>query len=141
MGIKPIFCFRDLGSGKELNAFQGLIRQSDLVIVVCTPLLKKKCDTRQKMPIGVAQEIRLAIERYNDADKYETIYPIYLKGNRKSSCPSDFLEPILGTKFSILDKSTESSVFTYYSNAFELFGGMCGIPRVKSREIKKQFFI
>ena len=139
MGIKPIFCFRDLGPGKELNAFQGEIRQSDVVIVICTPLLKKKCDSRRSIPVGATQEIRLAKERYNDADKYETIYPIYLKGDRKSSCPSEFFEPILGTKFSILDKSTESSVFTYYSNAFELFGNMCDIPREKSREIKDQF--
>ena len=139
IGIKSIFCLRDLGPGKELNAFQGLIRQSDLVIVVCTPLLKRKCDARCRMPVGVAQEIRLVIERYNDVGKYETIYPIYFKGDRKSSCPSEFLEPILGTRFSILDKSTESSVFTYYSNAFELFGEMRGITRERSREIKKKF--
>ena len=43
IGIKPIFCFSDLGPSKELSAFQGLIRQSNLVIVICTPLLKKKC--------------------------------------------------------------------------------------------------
>ena len=139
IGIKPIFYLSDLGPGKELSVFQGLIRQSDLVIVVCTPLLKKKCDACLKNPIGVVQEIRLAIERYNDADKYETIYPIYLKGNRYSSCPSVFLEPIVGLEFSMLDKSTEFSVFNYYSNAFELFRVMLGIPRKKSREIKEQF--
>ena len=139
MGIKPIFYLSDLGPGKELSAFQGLIRQSDLVIVICTPLLKKKCDAFSKNPAGIAQEIRLLIERYNDTDKYETIYPIYLKGDRKSSCPSVFIEPIVGAKFSILDKSTEFSVFTYYFNALELFGEMCGIPRKKSQEIKEQF--
>ena len=139
VGIEPIFPLRDLGPGKERNAFQGKIRRSDLVIVVCTPLLKDKCDAQGNVLDEVAQEIRLAIGRYNDADKYETIYPIYLKGDRGSSCPSDFFEPIVGTEFSILDKSTESSVFNYYSNAFKLFGNMCDIPIKKSREIKEQF--
>ena len=139
MGIKPMFCLSNLGQGKELSAFQGLIRQSDLVIVICTPLLKKKCDVQNKNPTRVAQEIRLLMERYNDTAKYKTIYPIYFKGNRQSSCPSVFLKPIIGAEFSILDKSTEFSVFTYYSNAFELFGGMCGIARKKIREVKEQF--
>ena len=139
MGIEPIFRFRELGPGQELNVFQGLIRESNLVIIVCTPLLKKKCYDCRKMPIGVAQEIRIALERYNDEDKYETIYPLYLKGDRKSSCPSVFLEPIVGAEFSILDKNTEFSVFTYYSNAFELFGSMHGITIEKSREVKEQF--
>ena len=137
--IEPIFCFNDLGPGRELNAFQGLIRETDLVVVVCTPALKKKCDVRSKQPVGSAQEIRLAIERYNEASKYETLYLIYL-GDRKSSCPSVFFEPILGTRFSILDKSTEPSVFNYYSNAFELFGNMCDdIHRKGSRVIKNDF--
>ena len=139
MGIKPIFCFSDIKPSKEPNDFQGLISQSNLAIVVCTPLLKKKCDACYKNPTGVAQEIRLLIERYNDADKYETIYPIYLKGDRKSSCPSVFLEPSLGTEFSILDNSTELNVLNYYSSAFELFGKVCGISSKKSQEIKKQF--
>ena len=92
-----------------------------------------------RIQLEFAQEIKLAIERYNYAGKYETIYPIYFKGDHKSSCPSIFLESIVGTEFSILDKSTEPSVFAYYSNSFELFEKMCGIPSKKSREIKEQF--
>ena len=139
MGINPIVCFRDLRPDKNLNAFQGKIRQSNLVIVICTPLLKKKCDAHHKNPTGVVQEIRLILERCNDANRSETIYPIYLKGDCKSSCPSEFFEPILETEFSIIDKNTAYNVFNYYSNAFELFGNMCGIPIEKSREIKEQF--
>jgi tetratricopeptide (TPR) repeat protein len=139
IGIKPVFCLRDFGTGKELNPFQGLIRGADQVIVICTPHLKQKCDARKKAPTGVAQEIRLCIERYNDADKYETIFPLYLKGDRKLSCPSVFLEPILGTRFTSFDKSTESSVFSYYASAFELFGRMRGIQRETSRKMKDEF--
>ena len=139
IGIKPLFCFRDLGPGKELNSFQGLIRDADQVIIVCTPDLKKKCDARKKAPTGVAQEIRLAQERYNDPEKYQTIFPLYLKGERKSSCPSVFFEPILGTKFTFLDKSNEASVFSYYPSIFELLGVMRGIPRERSRQIKQDF--
>ena len=140
IGIKPISCFGDLGYIKKFRVFQDLIRKSNLVIVACTPLLKKKCDSRRNNPTGVAQEIKLVIEHYNYAGNYDTIYPIYLKGDRKSSCPSVFLEPIVGAGVSVLDKSTESSVFTYYTNAFELFGKMCGISDKKSQEIKEQFF-
>ena len=64
-GVKPLFCFRDLGPGKELNNFQGAIRNADQVIIICTPDLKQKCDKRIKAPIGVALEIRLAQRDYS----------------------------------------------------------------------------
>ena len=137
MGIQPLFCFRDLSPGKsELNNFQWLIRRADQVMIVCTPDLKRICEERKKNPIGVAQEIRLAKERYNDSDKYETIFLLYLKGDRKETCPSEFFEPIQGSK---LNESKESSILSYYENAFELFGGMRNIPGETSRKIKENF--
>ena len=139
MGIQPLFCFRDVNPGNaELNNFQGLIRRADQVVIACTPDLKRKCEERKTAPTGVAQEIRLAKERYNDSDKYETIFLLYLKGERKESCPSEFFEPIQGIK---LNKSQESSVFSYYENAFEFFGGMRNIPRNISRQIKDDFLL
>jgi NB-ARC domain len=139
MGIKPLFCFKDLGVRKDLNGFQYLIRRADQVIIVCTPELKKKCDERKKAPTGVALKIRLAQERYNNPDKYKTIFLLYVKGDRKSVCPWVFIEPILGTKFTYLEKSTEASALSYYSSAFELLGGMRKIPREQSRKIKEDF--
>ena len=140
MGIKPIFCFSDLKTGgAELNDFQVKIRSADKVIYACTPGLKAKCDERKEAPTGVAQEIRLARERYNDANKYETNFILYLKGSRKDSCPSEFFEPILGTKLSYVDKIQEASIFGYYASAFELLGSIRDVPREISRLEKENF--
>ena len=142
MGIQPLFCFRELIPGKgDLNNFQSLIRGADQVMIACTPDLRRKCEESRKAPIGVAQEIRLARERYNDPDKYETNFLLYLKGNQKTSCPDVFFEPIQGTALTFLEKSQESSVFSYYENAFEFFGGMRNIPRKISRQIKDDFLL
>ena len=140
MGIQPLFCFRDLDPGKgELNVFQSLVRGADQVMIACTPGLKRKCEEGRKVPIGVSQEIRLARQRYNDPDKYETNFLLYLKGNQKTSCPDVFFEPIQGATFTVLEKSQESSVFNYYENAFEFFGGMRGISRTISRQVRDSF--
>ena len=142
MGIQPLFCLRDLNPGRgELNNFQSLIREADQVMIVCTPDLKRKCEERKKNPTGVAQEIRLARQRYNDIDKYETNFILYLKGDQKISCPDVFFEPILGTTLTCLDKSQESSIFSYYASTFELFGGMRNIPRTVSRQVKEDFLL
>ena len=139
MGIQPLFCFKDLNHGEgELNNFQGLIRRADQVMIVCTPDLKRKCKEREKNPVGVAQEIHLVKERYNDADKYGSTSLLYLKGTQKESCPSEFFEPILGIK---LNQSQETSILNYYEIAFELFGGMRNIPREISRKIRKDFLL
>ena len=139
MGIQSLFCFRDLNPGPgDLSNFQSLIRGTDQVIVVCTPNLKRICEERKKNPTGVAQEIRLTIGRYNDSDKYETIFLLYLKGDRKESCPSEFFESIEGSK---LNESQETSVLSYYANAFEFLGGMRNIPRETSRKIKENFLL
>ena len=142
MGIQPLFCFRDLNPGKgDLNNFQSLIRGADQVMIVCTPDLKRKCEEGRKAPMGVAQEIRLARQRYNDSDKYETNFLLYLKGNKKTSCPDVFFEPIQGTTLTLLKKSKKLSVLSYYENAFEFFGGMRNIPRIISREIRDDFLL
>lgn len=141
VGVKPVFCLERLGPGKELNAFQSLGRHQDRVIVVCTPHAKNECLKREKSPIGMAQEIRLIRERYNDPKLYETIYPIYLKGEREKACPSDFFEPILGTRFTCLERSTNASVFSYYSPAFELFGALKGISRRLIRRKREEFLM
>ena len=65
-GIKPIFCFRELSQGQDLDNFQEIARSADLVIIACTPNLKTKCDERIKAITGVAQEVRMIKIRYND---------------------------------------------------------------------------
>lgn len=139
VGVAPLFCFRQLGPGKELNRFQQLIRFSDLVVVMCTHDLKKKCVERESAPVGVAQEIRLAQERYNDIGKNETIYPFYLQGDRGAVCPSPFFEPILGTNLTLFDNNCSSAFYSYYSVIFETFGNMRNVPRPFSREVKELF--
>lgn len=138
-GIDPIVCFRQLDSGKDLNIFQARIRYTDLVLLICTPLLKDKCEKRKDASVGSVQEVRLAQERYNDKNLKDSIFPIYLKGDHRTVCPSPFFEPILGTNFTIFDRMTTTQLFNYYGSAFELFGAMRGVKRQKSREIKRAF--
>lgn len=134
--VDPVFCLKQFGPGKELNAFQAMIRTTDKVVVICTPLLKQSCFERQTSPTGVAQEIRLAKERYNDREKFETIFPVFLKGERKEVLPDSFFEPILGT---VLNENG-NVVWSYYAQAFELFAGIRGIERSEARKIKESFF-
>lgn len=134
--VDPVFCLKQFGPGKELNAFQAMIRTTSKVVVVCTPRLKQFCVERQTSPTGSAQEIRLAKERYNDKEKYETIFPIFLKGERQEVLPDPFFEPILGT---VLNQN-EDGVLSYYSHAFELFAGIRGVERSEARKIKDGFF-
>lgn len=140
-GIVPLFCCRHLCDGMDLNEFQQQIRTADLVAIICTRDLKEKFDNRKQAPIGVAQEIRLAQERYNDPDKNGTNFPIYLKGDHRTVCPSPLFEPILGRKFTFFERSTPTQLFSYYSGAFELFGSMLNIERDVSRRIKESFLV
>ncbi len=137
-GVCPLFCFKDLNPGDDLNRFQCLIRTADLAAIICTPGLKKKCDERGDSPIGVAQEVRLARERYNDSDKKGTIYPIYL-GELFASCPDPFFEPIFRTCLTFFEGSHDMQFLGYYGAAFELFGAMKGLRRYVSREIREDF--
>ncbi|MCB1073700.1 MAG: tetratricopeptide repeat protein, partial [Chlamydiia bacterium] len=137
VGVKPIFCSRDLNVGQDLSSFQELARNADQVVVVCTPELKEKYEERKKAPVGLAQEIRIIKERYNDEDKANTIFPIYLKGSRKEACPTAYFEPIFGTKFN--NAATDVSQFHYFLNAFELFASMRNIERETATSIRDAF--
>lgn len=136
IGMEPIICFEKLVLGMDLNQFQAQIRKTDQVILICTPQLKETCDKRNetKAITGVAMEIRLMIERFNDPEKHGKIFPIYLKGERKFACPSVFIEPVLGSNIS------QDDTLQYYSGVFELFGAMRGIERGDIRnKIKPDF--
>ena len=140
IGIKPIVCFRELGPGKERDYFQNLIKQSDFAIIICTPLLKKKCDAcRNKATDGVAEEIRLIFHNYNKPKKAFKIGHICFKGDFKSSYPLGFFEPVARKRANMLNVSFGASVFKYYSKFFRIFGRMCGIVMERSRDIKLQF--
>ena len=75
--------------------------------------------------------------RYNDEDKADTIFPIYLKGTRKESLPTAYFEAIFGAKFAPF--SNNSFEFNYFSNAFDLFTAMREISREDSRSFRNIF--
>ena len=130
VGIKPLFCFRDLVVGKDLISFEELIRTADQAAIICTPLLKQKCEERELAPIGVAQEIRIAKERYGDSSKAGTNYLIYFNSEPDSACPSPVFSP------SFYAKCTASN---YYLNLFEAFATMKGVYRESARKLKAEF--
>lgn len=131
--IKPIFCFRNLSQGQDLDNFQEIARSADLVIIACTPDFKTKYEERKKAPVGLAQEIRMIKGRYHDEEKAHTIFPLYLKGTIEEALPTAYLQPIFGAVFA------GSSDINYFSNAFELLSAMRKVPRETARNIKKAF--
>ena len=134
--VKTIFAPEDLNLGTDLNNFQTQIRNSEFAIIACTPLLKKKIDEQQNALTGPTLEIKLAIERLNDTEKCETTYPIYLKGDKKSSCPSACLKLLVGKKLNISGKNTD---FNYYFDAFNIFARMRKVNQKKLEKIKYNF--
>ena len=136
VGVKTIFAPKALKIGADLNNFQGQIRDTEFAIIACTPLLKKKFGRRIKAPAGSTLEIKLALERFKDPEKYETTYLIYLKGDHQSSCPSVFLEPFFGKKLNISGKNTD---FNYYSHTLNFFAWMRRVNEEKFKKIEGDF--
>ena len=139
MGIVPLFCFTQFGPGRALNRFQSLIRFADSVVIMCTPELKKKCDERVDNPTGAAMEVFLATGRSAESEKWKTIYPVYLKGSYPDLCPHPYFEQHLGVNFTVFGNSTPSKLYSYYADAFELFGSIRAIDRSQSRAAKRAF--
>lgn len=135
-GIEPVISFRELLFGTSLNAFQVKIRHTDKVAVLCTPALKKKCEDRVENPTGSAGEIRLAIERFNDKKFHNSIFPVFLKGERQDALPTPFFEPI----FAPVLNEANAVVWTYYFNAFHLFAAIKGGIDRESAEAKRDEF-
>ena len=134
--IKTIFAPEDLKFGDDFNNFQTQVRESEFAIIACTPLLKKKFNEQQNAPTGSTLEIKLAIERLQDSTKHETTCLMYLKGDKKSSCPSVCLELIFGKKLNISGKNTD---FNYYSDALNIFANMRKVNKEKLKEIENNF--
>lgn len=142
--VEPVVCFKQFGPGKNLDAFQARIQETDKVVIVCTPLLRELCNERKENPTGSAMEVHLAVERFTkkkelntiEKDENGTIFLVHLKGERERVVPHFLFNPILGTD---LNKDGKL-VWSYYSHAFELFGAIRGIDRQNARSIKRIFF-
>ncbi len=74
--------------------------------------------------------------RYNDEDKADTIFPIYLKGTQKKALPTAYFESIFGAKFAPFKEAFE---FNYFSNAFDLFSAMRKVSREDGRGLREVF--
>ena len=136
IGVEIIFAPDKLKIGSNLRNFQGQICETEFVIIACTPNLREKCIKQMRSPDGPNQEIKLAIERFKDLEKYETTYLIYLKGDHQSSCPSVFFEPFVGKKLNISGKNTD---FDYYLHSLTFFASMRNVEEEKLRQIKNDF--
>ncbi len=139
IGIEPVYGPWDLSHDMDLNAFQSQIRHTDLALIVCTPGLKKKCTERVKAITGCVQEVRIALERYNDDDKQGTLFTVLLHGKRKDCIPTPILEPIFAAKFEVLNNERTTELYDYYSKAFRMFASLAGIPSKDAGELKEAF--
>ncbi len=137
IGVTPIYAAQDLSHISDYKSFQEKISSADKVIVICTPELKAKC--MSDPPMGVAEEIRLVRERYGKSELAGGISLLYLQGNRQTSCPSPFLEPIFAGQYATSDHPIEKRAFNYYEMAFELFAPLKGIPNREALEFKDEF--
>ncbi|MBP7073889.1 MAG: NACHT domain-containing protein [Rhabdochlamydiaceae bacterium] len=137
--IHPISTLRNLSYVDDFSDFQKKIRESDHVIVVCTPSLKNKCDQNREAPGGVAQEVRFSQERYRNPTKNREISLLYLEGDRTTACPSSFFEPVFASQYSPLDLPTKNRVFNYYNIVFELIGSIKKVSNQTVHQIKSLF--
>ncbi len=137
IGVSPIYATQDLCSTNDYKSFQEKISSADKVVIICTPELKQKCTTDH--PMGIAHEIRLVRERYDKSTLAGGISLLYLLGNRQTSCPDPFLEPIFAGQYATEDQPIEKTVFNYYEMAFELFAPMKGLSNLEALEIKECF--
>lgn len=136
--IIPISNLRNL-SFVDDSDFHKQIRESDHVIVICTPSLKKKCDQDEEAQQGVAQEIRLSQERRLTPTQNKGISILYMEGDRSSACPSSLSEPTFAGQYNPLYFLGSGSVFNYYNIAFELIGAIKHISYQAVQQIKSQF--
>ena len=79
----------ELKTGDELTEFiENSIRESNYILVICTPEYKKRANTRKENPTGVAYEARILADHvYN---KTKIIIPIIQVGDLNSM--PDFLK-------------------------------------------------
>lgn len=134
-GFQPVVSLKQLSAGKELNAFQAMIRTSDYAVVIKTPLLQKKCTDRHKRPTGVAREIQIALERQTEK-QVASSETIVSKGALTVSLRPPFFVPKQGTV--LID--SEEIIGSYYVRAFELFSAFKGINQSEAQNIKTSFF-
>ncbi len=137
IGVTPIYAAQDLSHIGDYKSFQEKISSANKVVVICTPELKAKC--MSDPPMGVAEEIRLVIGRYEKSELAGGISLLYLQGNRQTSCPSPFLEPIFAGQHATADQPIEKTIFNYYDRAFEFFAPLTGLSNLKALEIKECF--
>lgn len=145
MGIEPIYGPWHLAHGGSLNSFQSKIRDSDLALIIGTPRLKDICTERfkeERAITGSAQEIQIAQERYNDADKNGTIFTLTLHGKRKDCIPTPMLESIFTGKLEVTEEK-EGDLYDYYSKAFRIFACLAKMnwpePGKSAGELKEAF--
>ncbi len=137
IGVQPIYTAQNLRHVDDYCSFQVQISSADHIMIVCTPQLKKKCTLPSKL--GIAQEIRLASQRYHMPHLQGTISLLYLDGNRDSACPDPFFAPIFAGQYATSDLPLEQPAFNYYEMAFELFAPLKGIPNREALGIKECF--
>ena len=137
VGVKTILASNALEIGVDCNNFQTQIRNSEFAIIACTPLLKKKFNEQTSAPPeSTTIEIKLAIGRLEDTGTKGATYLLYLKGDKKSSCPSVHFESLVGKKLNISGKNTD---FEYYYEALNIFAKMRNVNKEKLKKIKNDF--
>jgi len=144
VGIRPVFSDWSLSLRDNLEHFQQFIEVTNQVIICCTPDMKKKFAERKEKPVGVVKEILMAIKRAKK-EKAErargTIYPICLKGKHEQVCQYDDIKELFATKMTVLGNSSPEKLYSYYSEAFELFETMHGVDRKNAGKKLRQEFI
>ncbi|MCE5316120.1 MAG: NACHT domain-containing protein [Parachlamydia sp.] len=138
-GIATIFCLEDLKPGQKLDHFQQNICDTDTVIIICTPDLKKKCEERKNCLFGAPQEVALTYGRPLKGKKDDTIYLVYLKGDHPDNCPDDNFLVKLATNFTILDNRDPKKLYSYYEDIFRLIGRLRNLDDPLIEEIKQDF--
>ena len=114
--------------GEDLDDFQEKVSETDYVIIICTPALKKKYDARKDVPQGLVQEIKMIRQRNKNQDKYKKTFLIYLKGEREKTCPSPYWGGCFSVEIPSFDLITSSRLY-YYFKTWELFGALHGVKR------------
>ena len=101
LGISPFFSSIHLQPGNDLNEFEKGASRADCVLIMCTPILKRKYENNPNC--GVAREINQIIRRPKN-----TVIPLYWAGERTESVPM------------VIPESTFGQTITPYSYYFIL---------------------
>ena len=96
----------DLEPGDDLNEYmEKKVRESQYVIIVCTPEYKKKADKRER---GVGYETRLiGSDFFKKMDRPNKFIPLLSKGSREESIPG-YMGDVFYVDFTLPEKCSNS---------------------------------